>query len=399
MSAPKIIGAVILSIILFIALCFFSVAVTVKVTALNSSYVTSLVEDMPVSEILDEAGKQADSADSPQLDIIKGIIDNDEATIKERIIMLINDIYDYLNSKSDDIDIARILGDTVLDSDFMTSLVEGSDLKPLLEEFIADLIADKGLPSGSSLDEYIENIAADIEPWAKEQAGIVIPPAFDYVLGNSDTFSVSVSLDELKDALEENLKQSLLSSPPQKYQGLSQAELGQTFDALFEQYSGEIPPSYTFDEKLFTNQDGTSMAIDATELEQALRDCREGIGIFNIVFIALIILILLLIAGIILIYRDIRWSALNLGVVSFIFGAGLMVFYFTSLWMIRDFLAHQDIAFNSVIQDWLISISGKPLLPILIMSICFVATGIALLVTCFFYRRRQRLDELPVYCE
>jgi hypothetical protein len=399
MSAPKIIGAVLLSIILFIALCVFSVAITVKVTALSSSYVTSLVEDIPVSEILEEAGKQGDNDDSRQLNIIKGIIDNNETAIKERVIMLVNDIYDYLNSKSDDIDIAHMLGDTVLDSDFITSLVEGSDLKPLLEEFIEDLIADKGLPSGSSLDEFIDNIAVAIEPWAKEQAGIVIPPAFDYVFGNSDTFSVSFSLDVLKDALKENLKQSFLSSPPQKYQGLSQTELGQTFDTLFEQYSGEIPASYTFNEEMFTNQDGTSMTIDVTEFEQALRDSRDGIGIFNIAFIALIILILLLIAGIVLIYRDIRWSALNLGVVSFVFGAGLMVFYFTSLWMIRDFLARQEISFNAAIRDWLISMSDAPLLPILIMSICFVAAGITLLVTYFVYQRRQRLDEAPVYCE
>jgi Ca2+/Na+ antiporter len=399
MSAPKIIGAVLLSIILFISLCVFSVALTVKVTALSSSYVTSLVEDIPVSEILEEAGRQGDNSDSRQLDIIKGIIDNNETVIKERIVLFVSDVYDYLNSKSDDIDIAQVLGNTVLDGDFATSLVAGSDLKPLLEEFIQNMIQDKGLPAGLSLDDYIDDIAAQTEPWAKEQAGIVIPPVLDYVLGNSDTFSVSVSLDELKQILKENLKQSFLASPPPKYQGLSQAELGQTFDALFEQYSGEIPSSYVFDEQLFTSEDGTSMTIDVSELEQVLRDSKKGIVIFNIAFIALIVLIILLIAGIILIYRDIKWSALNLGVVSFVFGAGLMVFYFSSQWMIRDFLAQQEIASNSAIRDWLTSMSDGTLFPMLIQFICFIAIGIALLVIYFVYRRRQHQDEAPVYSE
>jgi hypothetical protein len=213
MSAPKIIGAVLLSLILFVALCVFSVALTTKVTALNVSYVTSLVEDIPLSEILEEAEKQADNNDSRQLDIIKGIIENNEAAIKERIIMLVNDVYDYIYARSADIDLVQILSETVFNSDFATSLVSGSDLKPLLEEFAENIIADKGLPAGLSLNEYIDDIAAAIEPWAKEQAGIIIPPAFDYVLGNSDEFSVSVSLDALKEILRVNLKQSFLSSP------------------------------------------------------------------------------------------------------------------------------------------------------------------------------------------
>ena len=71
MSAPKIIGAVLLSLILFISLCGFGVALSVKTTALNVSYVQSLVDDIPLTEILEEAQKQENTADSEQLEIIQ----------------------------------------------------------------------------------------------------------------------------------------------------------------------------------------------------------------------------------------------------------------------------------------------------------------------------------------
>jgi multisubunit Na+/H+ antiporter MnhC subunit len=399
MSAPKIIGAVLLSLVLFISLCVFSAALTVKMTALNASYVTSLVDDIPVVDIIEEASEQADIEDSEQFDIIKGVVSDNEAAIKQRIIVFIDAVYDYLNSKSDDIDLGRLLGDTVLDSDFAVSTVDSMDLKPLLEDFIEDIIADEDLPAGISYDEYIDDIAADIEPWAKEQAGIVIPPAFDYVLGNSDTFNVTVSLDDLKETLKIYLKQSFLSSPPQLYQGLSQAELGQMFDALFEQSAADIPSSYTFDEELFTDEDGTSLNVDLTEAERNLSDSREGIRIFNVSFVLLAVLILLLAAGIILLYRNTKWAALNLGIVSSVFGIGLLVFYCASLWGIRDFVTRQEISSYPAIQDWLIQKTFDSLFPLQILFIVFIVIGIALLALFFIYYRRQKLDTSSIYNE
>jgi hypothetical protein len=391
MSTPKIIGVVLLSIILFISLCVFSVALTVKTTALSSSYVISLVEDIPVADIMKEGIQQGDVEQSEQLDIIIGVIEDNERAIKERTGIFITGVYDYLNSKSDSLNLTALLGDSVLNDDFIISIIEGMDLKPLLDEFIEGIITESGLPAGLSYSDYIDNIAADIEPWAKEQARLIIPPALDYILGNSDAFEVTVSMTTLRDALKNNLKQSFLSSPPQQYKGLSQAELGQTFDTLFEQTSEDIPESLTLDEELFASDDGTAMTIDTTEFEQVMSDSREGIRIFNISFILLIVFILLLIGGIIAIHRTVKGSALNLGIVSFILGIGLMIFYFSSLWIIRDMVNQQEIAAMPVIHDWLIQSSNSSLFPILILFIIFMVIGIALLVLSYIYNRKQNM--------
>jgi hypothetical protein len=113
----------------------------------------------------------------------------------------------------------------------------------------------------------------------------------------------------------------------------------------------------------------------------------------------LIVLILLLVAGIILIHRSLKWSALNLGVVSFVYGAGLMVFYLSSIWIIRNAVAQQEIAINPVIRDWLAQMSVGALFPLLILFIVFIIIGIALLATYFIYSRRQPLDTAPVYSD
>ncbi len=396
MSAPKIIGAVLLSLVLFISLCVFSVALTVKMTALNVSYVTSLAEDIPVTDIIEEAVRQGDVEQSEQLDILIGVIEDNEEALKERVIMFIAGVYEYLNSKSDNVNLTQLLGNSVLEDDFIISIVDSADLKPFLKEFIEGIITESGLPAGLSYLDYMDGIAADIEPWLKEQSGLIIPPALDYVLGNSDSFEVTVSIIILKDSLYNHLKQSFLSSPPQEFRGLSQSELGQTFDTLFEQASDDIPSSLTLDEELFASDDGTAINIDTTEFEQVLNDSREGIGIFNIAFISLIVLILLLIAGIILIYRNIKGAALNLGIVSSVFGICLLVFYMSSLWGVRDLLM-LEISGNTVIRDWLIQMYISALFPILILFIIFIVVGIALLVTFFIYYRRQQFDTAPIY--
>lgn len=399
MSAPKIIGAVLLSLILFISLCVFGAALSVKTTALNVSYVQSLVDDIPITEILEEAQKQENTSDSQQLEIIQGLFEDNEADIKQQITIFIAEIYDYLNSKSDSINLNQLIQDIFLDDEFIATMVENADLKPALEEFVEGVIADAGVPKGLAYEEYLDDIAADIEVWVKEQSDDIIPPIIDYYLGNSDTLDVTVSIEGLNDALKDNLKQSFLSSPPQEFQGLTQTELGQMFNTLFEQASADIPSSITIDEEFFDSGNGESMVIDLSEYEQALHETRDGIRIFNIAFILLIVLILLLVAGIILIHRSLKWSALNLGVVSFVYGAGLMVFYLSSIWIIRNAVAQQEIAINPVIRDWLAQMSVGALFPLLILFIVFIIIGIALLATYFIYSRRQPLDTAPVYSD
>jgi hypothetical protein len=389
MSVPRTIGVILLSIILFFTLCVFGVAFTVKMTALNASYITSHIDDIPIVEIMEEAEIEGEG-DNPELvQMLKDVVENNEVVIKVQITRLVDIVYDYLNGRNETLDLAQALEDSVLAPDFTISMIENADLTPLLEEALSEMLAESELPLGLSYEDYIDDIAADIEGWAKEQAAIVIPPVYDYILGQSQTLDVTISLDTFKETLRSNLKQSFLSSPPMKYQGLSQSELGQTFDTLFEENTADMPSTFTLNEEFFASEDGTQTTINFTEAEEALNQSREYISIFNLVFYLLIVFILLLIGGIILIYREVKGSALNLGLVSLIFGIAVLITHATSLRIARDVIIQQDISSSIALRDWLIQMSTGSLFPLQILYIVFILIGIALLAVYFVCRQRQ----------
>ncbi|MDD4874581.1 MAG: hypothetical protein PHE15_06390 [Dehalococcoidales bacterium] len=392
MSAPKTIGIILLSIILFFTLCVFGVVFTVKMTALNASYVTSLVDDIPVTEIIEEAAAEGE-VDNPELfTMIKEVVTENETAIKDRIGDFVQIVYKYLNGKSDSLDMAQALKDTVLAPDFIVSMINNTDLTPLLEEFISGMLEGDGSPLGLSYndyEQYIDDMAADIEPLLKEQAAIIISPVYDYIMGKSQAIDVTISLQDFKEVLNHYLKQAFLASPPAEYKNLSRAELEQAFENLFEDFTKDLSSSINIDEEFFTSEDGATVTVDLTEAEQALSESREYVGIFNLVFYLLIIFILLLIGGIILIYREVKGSALNLGLVSLIYGVGVLLTHMGSTRIARDVIMQQDISSSVAIRDWLIQRSTGSLFPLQILYIVFILIGIVLLAVYFVYRRRQ----------
>ena len=73
------------------------------------------------------------------------MVEDNEADIKQQITIFIAEIYDYLNSKSDSINLNQLIQDIFLDDEFIATMVENADLKPALEEFVEGVIADARL--------------------------------------------------------------------------------------------------------------------------------------------------------------------------------------------------------------------------------------------------------------
>jgi hypothetical protein len=392
MSAPKTIGVILLSIILFFTLCVFGVAFTLKMTALNASYITSHIDDIPISDIIEEAEIQGEVENPELFGMLKDIVIDNETAIKGQVTEFVDIIYDYLNGKSETLDIAQALVDSILAPDLTISIIESTDLTPLLEELISEMLKGSDLPLGlsyESYEPYIADMAADLDPWVKEQAATVISPVYDYILGQSQTLDITISLNTFKEILRDNLKQAFLKSPPAEYKGLSQAELEQTFNTLFEKFTVDLPSTVSIDEEFITSEAEIQITDSLVEAEEALAESQEGIRIFNLVFVLLIILVLVLVGGIILIYREVKGSALNLGLVSLIYGVALLITHTTSLRIARDFIMQQDISSSIAIREWLIQMSTSSLFPLQILYIVFIIIGIALLAVYLAYRQRQ----------
>ncbi|MCJ7769054.1 MAG: hypothetical protein MUO92_01055, partial [Dehalococcoidales bacterium] len=314
MSTPKIIAVVFLSLLLAIALFIFGFLFSMKMTTLNASYVNSRLDSLPMASLVEEAEFDEAIEDNPELvSLIKSVITENEAELKERIGETIDIIYNYLNGKSEELNMALVLKDTILDPDFTISIVDKADLTPLVKELVAEMTNEADLPYGPSIEPYIDDIAQDLEPWLKDQATAAIPSIYDYVLGFRQNTDIFIQLEPVREIIESKLKQDFLDSPPAEYAGLSTTELELKFVEVFDEFAGDIWTAIEIDMELMDSDIPSGFAESLAEAEEALSESRKYVDFFNAVYGLLIGFIVLLVAGIILVYREVKGASRTLG--------------------------------------------------------------------------------------
>jgi len=250
-----------------------------------------------------------------------------------------------------------MLNQTILNPNFIVTELNKLDVSALAEEFLSEQIPQ----------EVISDTIADLEPWIKEQAGILTYSTYDYITGKSQSLSVAISLEPLKD----NLWQAFLESPPPELAAVPQAELEQYFDESYEQLG--IPDM--FDESFFP-----------TEVQMAMGQARQYVGYFQLGYKLLIVFIVLLIAGIILINRQVRSATRGLGIVFLSFGA----LEYAGIFIVNRLLGTQlmQLDLPPSLQAWLPQFLGDLLAPLGIFSIGVAVAGVVLIVVSIIYKRK-----------
>ena len=389
MSALKVIAIVLLSLFLALSLTVFSWLFSIKMTALNANYVTSQLDDLPVTALVEEAEFDEVIEEYPELgDLIKSSIIENEAELKERTGEIINTVYDYLKGRNPNLDLAATLSDTVLDPDFSISIVEKADLTPLIKELLNDMMSEVELPYGLSIEPYLDDIALELEPWVKQQAAIAIPPIYDYILGQSQNTNLIISLASATESLKNALKQDFLESVPPEFAGLSTAELEQEFDEIFDDFADDIRPNIDIDLELMGSDIPSDVSGSLADVEEAFEESRRYIGYFNTVYGLLIGFILLLIVGIVLVYRQVKGPTSTLGSIFLSYGAINLIAVFIA----RGIAGSQITQLDDVplsIRTWLTQFITSSLTPLLVLSIVLLVIGAALLTVSFIYQRRQ----------
>jgi len=264
------------------------------------------------------------------------------------------------------------LNNTILNPDFITSELDSLDISSLAEEFLGEEVSSQG----EFILDYLDDVIADFEPWIKEQANAVIEPSYDYFLGESESLSVVISLESVKESLEATLKEAILQSPPPELAGLSPSEIEQHFDEVYQEISQQIPSTFEL------SQSSLSPEVLAT-LEQV----RQYIGYVQLAYTALIGLILLLIAGIILINRQITKTARSIGITFLTCGG----FGYGGIFAAKHFAPQQLSQFQipSSLQAWIPQLLDDILAPLEMFSIGLLMCGIALTVVSFVYKRQS----------
>ncbi|MFC1946159.1 hypothetical protein ACFLW1_03055 [Chloroflexota bacterium] len=271
---------------------------------------------------------------------------------------------------------------TILNPDFVTREVDNIDLAALVREMSEGQI-DEYLPADLDfLKGSIYDVITDMEPALKAQVNSAIRDLYDYLLGETEHLSITVSLEQFREDLRDSMWLAFQDSLPAELVGLAPAEIQRTFNEYFDEFVEQglvefLPASFVF----------TESDIPA-DVMGYLADARQYLGYLQTAYWALIAFMVLLAALIFVTERDIRKISRSLGITLLLYGvieyAGA---YFTRQ-MIPSWIPVDEIPAS--LQTWVLGIATDMLQPVEILAIGVAVAGAALLIVSFVYKPRAR---------
>jgi hypothetical protein len=391
----KGVGIAILSIILFLLLSAFGPAFMIDRTVLNSDFAATEIDRLQITDLLLEALEDAPSDELPPQfrDAISGSVIKLEPMLKQEINNAVYSIYDYLKDKRDSPELMTTLRSTLLSNDFLFSIVDELDTTSLIKSFIDEqlpsLIPQELTDYTEYLDEAIDEFLIEHETWIKEQLKTVVIPVADYLVGDIKTFNVEISLDpliaDLKDTIMDKISEldiPLISLLPD--------EIVAVFvDDIVDQYTEYIPSPLEINNSMIGAHVPAEIAATIEDAENSLAEMKGFVGTFQTIYILLIVFILLLIAGIILIYREVKRATRTLGIVILIAGVVDLVSLLLMKNLVTDQMTQAVTGLPSYLQSWTVQLITNIAAPMQILSICFIAVGIILVIVSVIYRPRE----------
>jgi hypothetical protein len=317
-------------------------ALPLKNTFFNSAFVASLMEELDLPLLAEEFISQQEEGEDLSEELETALINTItefEPLIKERISTASGPIFDYLLGESQSIDLALTLRNTFLNSDFVIALVNELDIPALASEFLGEQLLEDIPKELEFLIEKVHNAITDLELTIKTELITAADPILNYLLGESQGITIVISLEPVIERLEDAMRETFLETMRTELSGLPLPEIEQYFDDYFRELTAMIPATFELDESLFDTEipaqitDALTEAEDSlaearqdiievlTEAEELLEDGKDVIGYFQLGYRLLIGLVVLLIAGIVLLNREVKGTTRKLGIVFLTYGA------------------------------------------------------------------------------
>lgn len=265
-----------------------------------------------------------------------------------------------------------MLNQTVLSPNFINFQARKLDFTSLAKEFIIPQLPPEIL-NQEFIIEALDKTLTELEPLIEREANDFIRRGYDYLLGERHTIRYTISLEEPKTTLRDNIWEAFLKNPPPELESIPPNLVEPLFDQYYNQFAGEIPPSLEFDMN----------SLDPEVISQ-LKQAREIIGYIKVAFWGLIGLMMVLILSIFLISRSIKTASLGLGLTFLIYG----IFEIASVIVAREVLIPQlPIELPSVmLEAWLFEFASEMMTPLLIFGIGVAAAGLVLIIASFFFK-------------
>ncbi|MFC1992802.1 hypothetical protein ACFLV3_03215 [Chloroflexota bacterium] len=267
--------------------------------------------------------------------------------------------------------LAITLNQTILNPDFVAAEIDKLDASSLIKDMI-QLPPDAQFMAGT-IDKTID----ELEPWIKDQVNANVYSGYDYLLGKTESLNIAISTEPVKESLRDNLHDEFMKSIPPELAALSPAQIEQYFDQYYEELSAQIPSTIEFDKNSLP-----------PEVNSTLEQVRQGISYYQIGYWVLIAFTALVIAGIILINRQLKRTTRSIGVTCLIVGAFGFIEAFLSARYAGQLLAQfGDIPVQ--LQTWMAQLISDFMAPLQTYSIGLLIAGVVLLVVSFVYKPRQ----------
>lgn len=396
-KALKYAGIAILGVLLFLSLTAFGPAFMVDRTVLNPGFVASEVNRLEIAPLASEMLSELPAGEMP-VEISQAFtaaITKLEPTIKAEINSAVYTAYDYIKGKRDNPELAQILRSTFLSNQFLYAVIDEVEITPLVKPFLHEqlgaIIPQEMTAVSAYLYPIVDDFLADHESWIKEQLKIVADPVADYLVGDIKTFNVDISIEPLISDLKQTLTTEIAKLPLLELAGLPPGLVQLFISGIFDELSAYIPATIEVNNSMIGAHIPMQIASAITGMENTLSQLKQYAGYFQTGYILLIIFMLLLIAGIILIYRQVKGASRTLGIVFLISGA----LQLTVLLLAKNFIAGQFSQaisdFPAQLQNWMLQLINNLTSPWQVLCIGLIAGGILLIIVSVIWKPRQAI--------
>jgi hypothetical protein len=292
---------------------------TLSNSVMTSAFVSDLLDKIDLSQLLDQAVlQQAELGTDYSAEFVTALVnavDESEPALKTQIANASDPIFKYLLMQTPGLDLKNTLRQTVLSDSEVSEVLNNLDYTTMTKNILMEYIGGP-LAEGITLsDAQIDQVANALQPSIKTAFSYAAGSFVDYLTGTNLDFSVEVPFAPALQTLETVAKQfytALVNSIPTAYE-VNSNDMGISTAADIANAISSVQDSLT---KARNNIDTASRNYTAD-----LQNARPYVKDFQIWFICLIVLIVLLISGIILVCRNVKDSCRNLGIVFLIYGA------------------------------------------------------------------------------
>jgi branched-subunit amino acid transport protein len=219
----------------------------------------------------------------------------------------------------------------------------------------------------------------------KQQTNTVIYAGYDYLLGRSESLSITLDLAPAKDTLRENVWEALMVSLPPEAAELSQAELEQLFDEFYAELAEQIPATFTINETMINEIGPEIMGMKTLDFG------RWIIGWGQLAYRISIGVMIGSIVGLAFLHRRVRGATRSIGIPLLISGISAFVWAIVARRFATAMIAGVELP--AQLQTWLPQFMNDLFAPMRTLGIGFMAVGIALLIVSVVYKRGQSSAE------